>query len=71
MFLFHQKLINWSVFIREARRVWLWRHMALILTGIVCVLFGSVFSEVIQTLFFPVSRYASACRELRLIADWA
>jgi len=39
----------------EARRVWMWRHMPLILTGVTCVFFGSIFSEVVQTLFVPES----------------
>jgi len=34
----------------EARRVWFWRHLATILTTIICFFCGSILSEVIQSM---------------------
>jgi len=34
----------------DARRVWLWRHFSLIFTGTVCLFFGGVVSEIVQSL---------------------
>jgi len=34
----------------DARRVWFWRTAPLIITGIVCFLFGGIFSEFVQSL---------------------
>jgi len=34
----------------DARRIWLWRNVGLITTGILCFFFGGIMSEVIQSL---------------------
>ncbi|EIN11670.1 hypothetical protein PUNSTDRAFT_62207 [Punctularia strigosozonata HHB-11173 SS5] len=34
----------------DARRIWIWRHAGLILTGIICFLFGGIMSEIVQSL---------------------
>lgn len=34
----------------DARRVWIWRHFSLIFTGVVCLFFGGIVSEIVQSL---------------------
>lgn len=34
----------------DARRIWIWRHAALILTSIICFFFGGIVSEIVQSL---------------------
>ncbi|KAG9316621.1 hypothetical protein JVU11DRAFT_2675 [Chiua virens] len=34
----------------DARRIWFWRHVNLILTAIVCFFFGGIVSEIVQSL---------------------
>ncbi|KAF8320714.1 hypothetical protein DL93DRAFT_1725514 [Clavulina sp. PMI_390] len=34
----------------DARRIWYWRHMSLIITGVLCFFFGGIVSEFVQSL---------------------
>ena len=43
-------IVTTKALLRDARRVWLWRHAPLILTAIFCFFFGGIISEVVQSL---------------------
>lgn len=40
----------------DSRRIWIWRHFSLIFTGVTCLFFGGILSEVVQS-FLPYKHF--------------